>query len=135
MLELSKKWLPNLNDTQYPKIITKQGGHSAYYCAYDGKKTHFIAIRINVWNNLTLAQKRLLIIHEFIHSLGQKHSSMKSYLSCNDMLSILVYEKVYGNDEHLTDMKNIVTNDIISMENNVSMLNKRKLRWNGKKLI
>ena len=45
-------------------IVTKQGGYTACYYT----NAHAIALRENSWRRMGLAQRRLVMVHEWIHS-------------------------------------------------------------------
>ncbi len=81
-----------------PAIKSKLGGSSAAY--YPGEQT--IRVRTGTWKKLTLAGKRLLMIHELWHSAGHHHSGL--YLHSFDILSLVVYERIYGRDAELEKM-------------------------------
>ena len=81
-----------------PRISSKLGGSSAAY--YPGE--HTIRVRTGTWKKLTLAGRRLLMIHELWHAAGQPHSGL--YLHSFDVLSLVVYERIYGRDAELERM-------------------------------
>ena len=81
-----------------PRISSKLGGSSAAY--YPG--AHTIRVRTGTWKKLTLAGRRLLMIHELWHAAGNPHSGL--YLHSFDVLSLVVYERIYGRDAELERM-------------------------------
>jgi len=81
-----------------PCIASKLGGSSAAY--YPGE--HTIRVRTGTWKKLTLAGRRLLMIHELWHAAGNLHSGL--YLHSFDVLSLVVYERIYGRDAELERM-------------------------------
>lgn len=83
---------------QMPRISSKLGGSSAAY--YPGE--HTIRVRTGTWKKLTLAGRRLLMIHELWHAAGNPHSGL--YLHSFDVLSLVVYERIYGRDAELERM-------------------------------
>jgi hypothetical protein len=87
---------PHLNGRKpMPRIQSKQGGSSAAYYPWE----HTIRVRTGTWKKLPLAGKRLLMIHELWHSIGHNHSGL--YLHSFDILSLVVYERIYGRDAEL----------------------------------
>ena len=81
-----------------PRIQSKQGGSSAAYYPHE----HMIRVRNGSWRKLNLAGKRLLMIHELWHSSGHEHSGL--YLHSFDIVSLVVYERIYGKDQELEKM-------------------------------
>ena len=81
-----------------PRIQSKLGGSSAAY--YPGE--HMIRVRTGTWRKLSLAGKRLLAIHELWHASGHEHSGL--YLHSFDILSLVIYERIYGRDAELEKM-------------------------------
>lgn len=81
-----------------PRIASKLGGSSAAYYPSE----HTIRVRTGTWKKLPLAGKRLLMIHELWHSAGHHHSGL--YLHSFDILSLVVYERIYGRDAELEQM-------------------------------
>ncbi len=81
-----------------PRISSKLGGSSAAY--YPGE--HTIRVRTGTWKKLTLAGRRLLMIHELWHAAGNPHAGL--YLHSFDILSLVVYERIYGRDAELERM-------------------------------
>ena len=81
-----------------PRIASKLGGSSAAY--YPGE--HTIRVRTGTWKKLTLAGRRLLMIHELWHAAGNPHAGL--YLHSFDVLSLVVYERIYGRDAELERM-------------------------------
>lgn len=133
--QVATKWLPQLNEKQYPTFFVKRGGSSGGYYIYYEEKTHLIGLRYNVWTNLSIAQKRLLVIHEFIHSLGLNHSGLKSYLSAFDLMSKEVYLQIYGEDEELMKFRESLQDSMKEFEKSVKLINQRKLVIKNGKLV
>lgn len=99
--------LDGCSERGIPDIDSKQGGASG--CYYHN--IHTVYVRSNVWKKLTLAQKRLLMIHELYHSLNQQHKP-GIYLSSADYLSRRLYMRIWGNDEHLQDFDTEIENEL-----------------------
>ena len=81
-----------------PRIASKLGGSSAAYYPHE----HTIRVRTGTWKKLPLAGKRLLMIHELWHSAGHHHSGLS--LHSFDILSLVVYERIYGRDVALEQL-------------------------------
>lgn len=77
-----------------PDFKIKLGGYTGWY----SKELDTIGLNYYSWKKMMLAQKRLLLIHEYIHKLGLNHSGLNSYLGSYDLLSIKVYKKIFGKD-------------------------------------
>jgi len=130
MNEVIKKWLPTLEPRQYPLIQTKLGGSTAcYYLLTEDNIPHIIKVRFDSWNKMDLYQKRITVIHEFIHSLGIDHNNNMSFLSVYDQLSDFIYLKVYGEDQLLRDFRNKMKEYIAEIESYVPRINKRKIKY------
>jgi len=84
----------------FPKIFSKQGGSSACY----RKSEHAIYFRWNVWNKLCMAGKKMLVIHEMYHALGNCHKGAKLYTHQFDVLTIEIYKRIYGEDKYYKKM-------------------------------
>jgi len=95
-------------DVPMPKIESKQGGHTGTYY----RDSHTIRFRSNVWNKLTLAVKRLLVIHEMKHAVGGDHSAKDLYLGSFDLFSLEVYKSIYGFDEQLSIVIGKIQRDV-----------------------
>ena len=97
--ELAHEIWKHLNSKKpMPAIKSKLGGSSAAY--YPHEQT--IRVRTGTWKKLPLAGKRLLMIHELWHSAGHHHSGL--YLHSFDILSLVVYERIYGRDAELEQL-------------------------------
>lgn len=97
--QISQEIWQHLNTRKgMPRIASKLGGSSAAY--YPGE--HTIRVRTGTWKKLTLAGRRLLMIHELWHAAGNPHSGL--YLHSFDVLSLVVYERIYGQDAELERM-------------------------------
>lgn len=82
-----------------PAIESKHGGHTgAYY-----PREHTIRVRSNVWKKMSLGNKRLLMIHELWHARGIDHQPL--FLSSFDVISLSVYERIYGFDAAWSEMR------------------------------
>ena len=89
-------------DKPMPKIESKQGGASgAYY-----RNEHTVRIRWNVWNKLSWAGKRMLMIHELYHAKGNHHKGSDLFLHAFDILTIELYKKIYGEDKEYQKLLN-----------------------------
>lgn len=78
-----------------PEFHIKLGG----WTATANKRLNLISLNYYVWRKLLLAQKRMLLIHEYIHLLGFNHSGVKSYVHALDILTLKAYLKIYGKDD------------------------------------
>ena len=78
-----------------PSFRIKLGGWTGWY----SKELDLVALNYYSWRKMLLAQKRLLLIHEYLHKLGIKHSASKSFLGGNDLLSLKAYERIFGRDK------------------------------------
>jgi len=95
-LQIAHEIWKHLNSKKpMPQIKSKLGGSSAAYYPHE----HTIRVRTGTWKKLPLAGKRLLMIHELWHSAGHHHSGL--YLHSFDILSLVVYERIYGRDAEL----------------------------------
>lgn len=83
-----------------PLVATKQGGYTACYY-WDA---HVIALRENSWRRMGLAQKRLTVVHEWIHACGVEHSVMYGFEGPRDLLSLVLYRRIWGEDEALREL-------------------------------
>jgi hypothetical protein len=111
LTDILVKWFGIVdNDRPFPTFRLKYGGYTATYCS----ELDEIALNYYSYRKMCLAQKRLLLIHEYFHKLGLKHSGLKSFLSANDLLSIKAYERIFGKDdawkEFETEIDNILNN-------------------------
>jgi hypothetical protein len=84
-------------DGEPPLVVTKQGGYTACYY-WDA---HAIAVRENSWRRMDLAQRRLTVVHEWIHARGRGHSAADGFEGPRDLLSLVVYRRIWGEDEAL----------------------------------
>ncbi len=130
MKEVVSKWLPKLESRQYPTIQTKLGGSTAcYYLLTEDNIPHVIKMRYDSWNKMCLYQKRITVIHEFIHSLGVSHNNNMSFLSAYDQLSDIIYLKVYGEDQYLREFRTKMNEILMDIDNSIPKLNKRKIKY------
>jgi len=79
---------------EFPAILSKQGGSSGKY----NPGSHTVMFRWNVWNKMPFAGQRLLAIHELWHASGNNHNGVKLFCHGLDILSILIYKKIWGED-------------------------------------
>ena len=75
-----------------PDIYSKEGGSVGCYYSDRGA----VYFRWNSWNKMPLAHKRLLVIHELYHALGNDHNGM--FCHSMDFLSLEIYKLIYGED-------------------------------------
>jgi len=81
---------------ELPDVGWKRGGYTA--TAIPSK--HQIVLRENSWKKQRLAGKRLILIHECVHLKGLEHSGIKFFSNGTvDLVSIALYEHIYGEDE------------------------------------
>jgi hypothetical protein len=112
LMQQEKKFIYNLV-TEFGKIFKraylcgrlpatkfKFGGNTATYYW----NTHSIEFRWDVWKNLTLGGKRMLVIHECIHACGSHHSGKRHYTNTLDLATIVAYKKIWGEDEEFRTM-------------------------------
>lgn len=92
--------LRRIGGRDLPRVGTKRGGFTAVYYR-DG---HAIFLRINSWNRMNIAQKRLTIAHEWIHACGVEHHTDGMFHSSMDLLSLELYRRVWGNDGPLREL-------------------------------
>jgi hypothetical protein len=85
---------------ELPLVVTKQGGYTACYY-WDA---HAIAVRENSWRLMGLAQKRLTIVHEWIHACGLEHSAACGFEGPRDLLSLVLYRRIWGEDGPLREL-------------------------------
>lgn len=84
-----------------PSFRIKLGGWTATY-SYELDE---ISLNYYSWRKMLLAQKRLVLIHEYLHKLGLKHSGLISYLGGNDLLSLKAYKRTFGKDDAWTEFE------------------------------
>lgn len=83
------------------KFELKQGGYTAKAYAASNR----IVLRIDVWLNMALVAKRLLICHELIHIMGLHHRNDKMYgAHFTDLLSMSMYKTIWGIDDILREI-------------------------------
>lgn len=107
-----------LPKSDIPTIGTKQGGYSAvcYYGEGDrSSKNCIIKVRENVWAKMLRAQKRLLLIHELVHAIGYDHSGLESFCASSDLLSVQIYDRIYGMDSYMAELKSKIDDMIDKM--------------------
>jgi hypothetical protein len=98
--EISQKYKITLMD-ELPTVKWKKGGYSATYTP----STHTITLRENVWTNMSLGGKRMLLIHECLHAGGFDHSTKKWFSNGTaDFATIIVYEELYGKDKYYMEV-------------------------------
>ena len=78
-------------------IGLKQGGYIGTIRTYTGE----LRIRIDTWLKASKFQRRCLIIHEMLH-YHMNHNIENGY-SVFDLLTITVYENIYGKDYHYNE--------------------------------
>ena len=102
MVKISKEIWPYLKgkEKKFPKILSKQGGGSG--CYY--REKHTVYYRWNVWHNMPLAGKRMLVIHELYHAKGNHHKSGEMFCHSFDILTIEIYKKIYGEDKEYKEV-------------------------------
>lgn len=133
--EIVQKWLPNLQERQIPKIILKFGGSTAWYGENTEYGIHKIGLNFYSFRKMNLCLRRLLLIHEFTHSLGVNHSSEKNFNTSFDLQSLFVYQKVFGDDNDLKAQFALMTENVGKIEKCVPLINQRKLIVIGDKLL
>ena len=106
LIEINVKLFGKVNNL--PEVFAKLGGYTgAYY-----RNEHKIGIHYYVWKRLSLASKRLLMIHENLHALGKHHSGVKNYSNVLDLVSMRMYLKIYGEDQEWKKMINDIDLEI-----------------------
>lgn len=81
-----------------PRVGVKVGGWTAaYYPAIDT-----IRVRVDTWKKMFLAQKRLIMVHEYIHArmegAGIGHRAEFAFVHALDALSFIIYRRIWGDD-------------------------------------
>lgn len=86
-----------------PRFFWKKAG----FCGTYYFNIRAIGIHQGVWKHLDLAQKRILIIHELIHSLEIHHATLDHIFKQSfDILSLSIYFDVYGKDQAYCELEN-----------------------------
>lgn len=114
LYDIISKWIPTLNEIFYPTIYIKMGGYSAIA----SQRLKRIGLNFYVWRKSLLGYKRMLLIHELIHCLGWNHSGIKLFTNSLDLMSIMIYLKVYGKDNEWDEILGLIKKGIENLENN-----------------
>ena len=96
----ARAMLHEIGGKDLPLVGTKRGGYTAVYY-YDA---HAILLRVNSWNLMSIAQKRLTVAHEWIHARGVEHHTDGMFHSSMDLLSLELYKRVWGDDAALREL-------------------------------
>lgn len=96
----ARAMLRKIGGADLPIVGTKRGGYTAVYY----RDAHAILLRVNSWNLMTPAQKRLTVAHEWIHARGVAHHTDGMFHSSMDLLSLELYRRVWGNDRPLREL-------------------------------
>jgi hypothetical protein len=84
--------------TSMPIIDGKQGGNSGT-CYYSSPIK--VAYRYDVWNKMSLAERRLLAIHELYHAVTRHRKSKRNIDSMFGLTELAIYKDIYGEDSEL----------------------------------
>ena len=83
----------HIGNQRMPRIESKRGGPTGAYYVDE----HTVRIRWNVWHHLTLAGKRLLMIHELYHARGEAHH--ERFNNASDLISLAIDKRIWGEDD------------------------------------
>lgn len=108
------KWIPTMNIYPCPSIHLKFGG----WTATADMITNHIRINFYSWRKMPFGHRRLLLIHELIHCMGWKHTSVKAFCHSLDLMTLMIYLKIYGKDKVWDDMMSKIEVGIQNLENN-----------------